>query len=291
MTRRIPRLAALVAVAALALAAPAAAEPAVWIVRDEDSTIVLFGSVHVLPGDLDWKPPALKAALARADDIWFEAPMGPQGRQRAAAAAKARGYLPADQSLVALLSPAGRARLERIAGRFGLPLAQLDRMAPWFADLNLGLVALARQGALADTGVEQSLAAAAPAARQRAFETPEAAIEALARTPMADQVASLEDSLRQLEEDQGFYSRLIEAWRAGDLKAIEDLGLAPMKAASAQLYKVLIVDRNARWTNVLMERLKGSGETVVVVGAGHLVGPDGLPAMLRARGVRVEGPQ
>ncbi|MFZ5670693.1 MAG: TraB/GumN family protein [Pseudomonadota bacterium] len=290
MASSIRALAALLAAALLAAARPAAAEPAIWVVRDADSTIVLFGSVHVLPSGVDWRPAALDAALAAADDIWFEAPMGPEGRRRAAEAAGARGYLPAGVGLSALLSADGRARLQRVCELLRLAPSEVERLAPWYADLTLGLAALARQGAVVDTGVEQVLAAAAPAARQRAFETPEAAIEALARVPLAEQVAGLEDSLRQLEDDPGFYTRLIEAWRDGEVKAIEDLGLAPMRAVSLTAYRALIVERNARWTAALLERLEGSGETVVVVGAGHLVGPDSIPAMLRARGVTVEGP-
>jgi len=63
--------------AALSLSAAAAAEPPMWVVRDRNSEVVLFGSVHVLPPGLAWEPPALKRAIASADDIWFELPSDP----------------------------------------------------------------------------------------------------------------------------------------------------------------------------------------------------------------------
>jgi uncharacterized protein YbaP (TraB family) len=282
--------AALAILVACLTATPAAAEPPVWTVRDADSTIVLFGSVHVLPADLDWRPAALDAALAKADDLWFETPVDAENEAAASRAATASGYLPPDQSLAALLSPEGRARLERLCGRLGIAPSTLDRLRPWFADVTLGVVALMNQGATVTTGVERVLAEAAPTARRRAFETPADQIAFFAEAPLADQLASLEDTLKQLDEDPAYYDRLINAWAEGDTRAIEDLGLAPMKQVSLYLYDRLIVQRNRRWAETIAARMAGSGETVIVVGVGHLVGPDSVPALLRARGFRVEGP-
>ncbi|MFA7263993.1 MAG: TraB/GumN family protein [Caulobacter sp.] len=288
MTRRL--LSPLAALVLLLTATPAAAEPPVWTVRDADSTIVLFGSVHVLPADLDWRPDALDAALAKADDLWFETPVDAENEAAAGRAAMASGYLPADQSLSALLSPEGRARLDRVGARLGVSPAAIDRLRPWFADVTIGVVALMSQGASVTTGVERTLADAAPGARRRAFETPAEQIAFFADAPLADQLASLEDTLKQIDEDPAYYDRLIDAWVDGDTRAIEDLGLTPMKQVSLYLYDRLIVQRNRRWAETIAERLAGAGETVIVVGVGHLVGPDSVPALLRARGFKVEGP-
>jgi uncharacterized protein YbaP (TraB family) len=275
---------------ALATALPALAEPPVWTVRDTDSTIVLFGSVHVLPADLDWRPDTLDAALATADDLWFETPVDAASEAEAGAAAQARGYLPADQSLSALLTPEGRTRLDRVCGRLGISPAGVDRLRPWYADVTLGVVALMRQGATVTTGVERTLADAAPAAQRRAFESSTEQIGFFADAPLADQLASLEDTLKQIDEDPAYYDRLIDAWARGDTRAIQDLGLTPMKQISVWLYDRLIVQRNRRWVETITQRMQGSGKTVIVVGVGHLVGPDSVPALLRARGFTVEGP-
>lgn len=289
MTPR-PFAALAILVACLAAATPAAAEPPVWTVRDADSTIVLFGSVHVLPADLDWRPAALDAALAKADDLWFETPVDADNEAAASRAAMASGYLPADQSLSALLSPEGRARLDRLCGRLGVSPAGIDRLRPWFADVTIGVVALMSQGASVTTGVERTLADAAPGAQRRAFETPAEQIAFFAEAPLADQLASLEDTLKQLDEDPAYYDQLIDAWASGDTRVIEDLGLTPMKQVSLYLYDRLIVQRNRRWAEAIAGRMAGAGETVIVVGVGHLVGPDSVPALLRARGFTVEGP-
>jgi uncharacterized protein YbaP (TraB family) len=280
----------LLAVVLAFAAAPAAAQPPVWVVRDEDSTVVLFGSVHLLPPGLDWRPDALDAALKEADDLWFELPLDADASQQAAQIAFARGSLPPGETLSSKLSTRGRARLKRAAERLGLPLLALERMRPWLAEVTLGVAQLGRGGAKGADGVERTLSAAAPNARRRAFETPEEQIALFADAPEKDQIASLEDSLRQMEQEPDAFARLLKAWLAGDLKRLDRLGLRPMRRASPELYRRLVVQRNANWTETLVARLEGSGETVVVVGAAHLVGKDGVPAMLRARGVAVEGP-
>lgn len=271
--------------------APAAeARPPVWTVTDADSTIVLFGSVHMLPRDLDWRPAALDAALAEADDLWFETDTGPAGNQESAQIARREGTMPGSAGLIALLSPQGQARLDRVAGRLGFAPASLDGLRPWLAEITLSVAFLTARGAGVGSGVEQALADAAPGAARRTFETPAEQIAFFAGAPTRDQLASLEDTLRQLDEDPGYYDRLIATWAAGDSDGLEAMALAPLKTVSPVLYDRLIVQRNRRWTATIRERLAGSGETVIVVGAGHLLGPDGVPALLRAEGIAVEGP-
>ncbi len=283
--------AALAALIALLFAAPAAAEPPVWIVKDADSTIVLFGAVHVLPKDLAWRPKALDAALATADDLWFETPVDADSQAEASRAAQANGYLPEGQTLDGLLTPVGRDRLTRVSAKLGLAPGALNRVRPWLADVTLGVVALNQQGASVDSGVERTLsAAAAPTAARKAFETSTQQIAFFADAPLADQLASLEDTLKQIDEDPGFYDRLIAAWARGDIRALEDMGLTPMKQVSLFLYDQLIVQRNRRWAETIATRMAGSGQTVIVVGVGHLIGPDSVPALLRARGFTIEGP-
>lgn len=281
-------LAALAAALALAAApAPAAAEPATWTIRDADSTIVLFGSMHLLPDGLDWRPATLDAALAEADDLWFETPTDDTASSQAA---RRLGVLPVGESLFSRLTPQGRARLERQGERLGLSPAAVDHLRPWLADLTLSVAALLRDGALVDAGVERRLETAAPSATRRYFETPAEQIDFLAGAPEADQLASLEETLRQLDEDPELFSRLVRAWLSGDQAAIEALGVTPLRTLSPVLYERVLAGRNRRWVEIVLARLAGSGTTVMVVGAGHLTGPDGVPALLRARGVAVEGP-
>lgn len=282
---------ALALIAALATALPAAAQPPVWVVRDQDSTIVLFGSVHMLPPGLNWRPQALNTAIQSADDIWFELPLDAENSQAASQLAETRGMLPPGERLNDRLSRTGRGRLVRVAKSMNLSMAALQRMRPWLAEVTLGVAQLAKSGANGSDGVERTLNQAAPAtAKRRAFETPEQQIAFFADAPEKDQVASLEDTLREMEEDPHEYSKLVKAWMAGDVKALERQGLNPMRRASPVMYQRLVTERNARWADAIAVRLQGSGETVVVVGAAHLIGKGGVPALLRQRGITVEGP-
>lgn len=281
----------LVGLAAWAVTGAAAAKPPVWVVRDADSEMVLFGSIHVLPPGLDWSPPALDHDLARADDLWFELPIDPATQAAVGKLALERGVAPPDRPLSSLLSPAGRARLQRICARYGVAPAMLEGFQPWYAEVAIAWMIFRQSGADADSGVEKQVAARAPAAaRRRAFETPAEQIALFADTPLADQIASLEQSLEEAEETPDQLAQLVRHWQAGDLAALEEDALEPLREASPTIFKRLITDRNARWTETLQQRLQGDGRTVVVVGMGHMIGEAGLPARLRALGYSVEGP-
>lgn len=281
----------LLALAALLSSGPALAKPPIWVVRDADSELVIFGSIHVLPPGLDWRPAMLDAALTNADDLWFELPMGQATETEIAGLASAKGVLPPNQHLSALLSSAGAAALTKAGQTYGLAPGFLDRLEPWFAEVALAGAQFRAEGADTDSGVEKSLNATAPAsAQRRAFETAAQQIALFDEAPLAAQVASLEDSLAQMDQDPEAYDRLIAAWMASDTTALEKDALTPLKQASPVLYARLVSGRNAAWTKVLDDRLKGHGHTVVVVGVGHLLTADGVPARLRALGYSVEGP-
>jgi uncharacterized protein YbaP (TraB family) len=284
-------LALLAAALALLGATPALARPPMWVVRDADSELVLFGAVHVLPPGLDWRPPALNRALASADDVWFELPVDPATVVETARIASRRGTLEPDQSLFRLLPPKDAERLLRVAQTYGADPAVLDRLRPWLAEVALGAAAYRKAGAGELDGVERKLAAdIPPTAARRAFETPGEQIEIMAGAAEADQLAMLRETLEEMERDPDQFDVLVRAWMAGDLKAVDRDALQPIREISPDFFRRIIDDRNARWARTLDARLKGRGRTVVVVGVGHLIGPEGLPTRLRALGYRVEGP-
>jgi uncharacterized protein YbaP (TraB family) len=279
------------ALAAFVTLGAARAQPPVWVVSDKDSEVVLFGSVHVLPKGLDWQPPALKRALAHADDLWFELPIDPSTEAETGRLAAQMGVLAPDQSLFKLLPPEESARLSRVAQAWGVDPALLDRLQPWLAEIALAGAAYRKAGAGGDDGVEKTIAAAAPpTAARRAFETPQEQLSILSGASQAEQVASLAETLKEMEEHPDEFADLMKAWMAGDLSALDREALAPLKAAAPGLFRRLVTERNARWTQALDQRLKGKGRTVVVVGVGHLIGEGGLPARLRALGYSVKGP-
>ncbi|MDB5453262.1 MAG: hypothetical protein JWO33_1840 [Caulobacteraceae bacterium] len=280
------------AVFVLAFAAgPALAKPPVWVIRDADSTIVLFGSVHMLPRGVDWAPKPLTDALAAADDLWFEIPLDAASQADIADQAARNALLPPGQRLSGLLDPTSRARLKRIARRLRMPVEDIDPLQPWMAEVRLSIGMLQTQGGLSNEGVEEQLAAIAPPrVQRRSFETGRQQIGILSGDDLATQLTSLKETLRELDRDPNAYRRMLRAWLAGDVRALDREAVEPIRKATPKSYKSLVLDRNRAWIEIIAGRLAGSGRTVMVVGAGHLVGPDSVPALLRARGLAVEGP-
>ena len=288
----------LLAVLALLWPATAWAEPPLWVLRGRGATVTLFGSVHILPHDVDWEPKALKRALLDADELWFETPIDAAALLDASRQALAKGLLPEGRNLSDMLSPDGRARLTQAEESLRLPAPQMERLRPWLAELSIGEAAYAKDGATADQGVERQLGEAAPQAKRKAFETVAQQIAMFAGTSDAVQVASLEDTLHDLQDDPDQSKRLIDAWLRGDIDGINKEGVQALRRSSPALFKILLTDRNAAWTKTLLRRLKSRpprhgrpARIVVVVGVGHLTGPGGVPELLRRKGVRVEGPR
>lgn len=278
-------------VAALAFVGAAAAEPPVWVVKDKDSEMVLFGSVHVLPPGLQWSSAALERALKSADDIWFELPIDAQSEGDTATMATQVGVLPPDGSLFRLLKPDDAALMNRVATTYDVSPVLLDRLQPWLAEIALAGGAYRKVGADANSGVEKTVAAmAAPQVRREAFETPAEQIALLSSGTMTEQITSLRETMHELEDRPNEFTALVKAWADGDVKALDREALAPIRRTSPAFFRRLVTERNAHWTEVLDARLKGHGHTVVVVGVGHLIGPDGVPARLRALGYSVTGP-
>lgn len=291
MSRPAGWVAACAALCLLSGAGAAQAMPPIWIVRDRDSEMVLFGSVHVLPPGLAWRPPALSTALEKADDLWFELPIDRASAAETGQLAAQLGALPPGQSLLALLPPKDAAQLLQIATDYALAPEVLDHLQPWMAELALGAAAYRRAGADTGDGVEQAIAAGAPATAVRhAFETPAEQIAMLAGGSQAEQIASLRETMAEMRDQPDEFQILVRAWMAGDVGALDREALRPIRRASPSLFKRLVSDRNARWAKRLDDRLKGHGRTVVVVGVGHLVGRGGLPDRLRALGYSVTGP-
>jgi uncharacterized protein YbaP (TraB family) len=265
-------------------------------VASSKADIALFGSVHLLSADTAWLTPALARDLAGADALWFEIPIDAAGQAEAAKLAVQRGLLPEDQTLSATVGPALWAKVERTAKAVNLSPQNLQRLKPWLAELTLSVMDFQGQGARADLGVEQQLAKAAPpTTRREAFETVAEQIGFFADAPMADQIESLNETLDEIDSDPDEFKRLAADWAQGDVHAIEVEALGPMRREAPDVYKRLLVDRNKRFAQRIEALLKGDGgqsatHILIVVGVGHLVGPDSVPALLRHDGFSVEGP-
>lgn len=276
------------AMAALIAGAPAAwSEPAMWVVKDKDSEIRLFGTVHVLPKELSWRSAAFDAAFAGSQEVWFEMDLSPDGQKAAQTASMQFGLSP-DRPLSAVLTPEQRARVKAAADQLGIPDAQLEPMRPWLVGLTFSLVQIMRAGYDPSSGVERVLQPEIGARPAKSFETAEQQIRFFADLPDATQVAFLMNSIDDMDRGPQMLSAMVADWAEGDVAGLETVFLSEMRTRYADLYDVLIKRRNEAWVDRIVAELQGSGTDFIAVGAGHLVGPDGVPALLTARGVTVE---
>jgi hypothetical protein len=172
-----------------------------------------------------------------------------------------------------------------------MPPEALDRMRPWMAELTLSVAEDALNGATTFNGVEVQAQAITPAATRRyEFETPEQQIGFLADAPTPDQLASLQYTVREIDDDPGAYQRLVDEWMAADTAGLQRDAIDPLEQVSPTLYERLLDARNQAWARRIGQRMRKSGLIVVIVGVGHMLGPTGLPALLKAQGLDVTGP-
>ena len=285
------------AAAALALAAlqggAAHADPILWRINGPHATVTIVGSTPVAPADGKWKTPALQQAAAGAQEVWFTTPAGLPGpftAVRLLATMQTKGYLPDSQRLSPLLSPEGRARLARLAARYGLNLDRLDRMTPWNAEINVQLAAKKHDGAAGGSAMERYVLSQAPrSVAKKALDNLEDDLKALIATPQNEQVYDLEVGMRR-DDDPSINQKYGEAWAAGDQAYIERERDGILRTNAPVTYRVLQMEPRARWAAQIAKLADGAKNVIVVVDAVNLVGQNGLPALLRKKGLTVEGP-
>lgn len=283
------------ALLSLALAAPALAEaprPLLWKVSDGDNSIYLLGSFHLLkPGDYPLAA-STDAAFEDAEQVVFE--LSPEEMADPAGAARmGQAAIRTDGTTLQDSLPAESWRkLEAFAARRGLPLTNFQPMEAWFVSLVVSVTEMQALGLDPELGLDKHFADRAGKAGKptRGLETFDQQIALFDGMSADEQRQALEDTLEEAAEMQGEIERMHNLWRAGDDKALFEATGAELKAEYPALYNRLNRDRNLAWLPRLRAMLdnESEDETLVVVGALHLLGDDGVVELLRAKGYRVE---
>ncbi|MGE4323185.1 MAG: TraB/GumN family protein [Sphingobium sp.] len=263
----------------------AAAGPALWQVRDDDTTIYLFGTVHVLTPGVKWFDGGVKRAFDASDELVLEIiepndPATITGAMAGAAVAR-DGVKLSDR-----LPPDRRAGYQAAMTANGLPWQSFETFNPWFSGLLLAVAPLERLGYKAELGADKILSAAAKAGGKKiaALETFEQQIGYFATLPMAQQVAFLTGTIDGLPDVERQFASLIRHWQAGEPDALAK-EMNESLAATPELAQVLLIGRNANWARWIKTRLDRPGRVFVAVGAGHLAGAGSVQDQLKALGV------
>lgn len=279
---------ALLAAASLA-AASAYADSAgpVWSIhKPGGGTVYLAGSVHVLDAARSRLPPAFETAYRDAERIVMEIDMDDLDPAAAAAYLSANAMIGGDGNLRTLLGVERYARVDAEARAVGLPLDSVAQLEPWAVALALTQLQLVKLGMDPEQGVEQQLTARARTDGKpiAGLETIEEQLGLLDGLSYPDQARFLELTAEETDSMPAELDEMLAAWRRADTGALERLLLAEYERLPT-LYRPLVTDRNRRWLPQIEALLARSDDTLVVVGAMHLVGPDGLLALLKSRGL------
>jgi uncharacterized protein len=266
-------------------AVQAQARPAMWRVSDADTTIYMFGTIHLLPKGVNWRTPALERALQTSDELVIEVvlPEDPTiAAQTMMKLALSPGQPPVLERVPEAVSPALAERIKLSA----VPEQVLNQLETWAVVMTLMSTSFRELGLDPDLGVERSVEAVFKGQGKpvTGLETLEQQLGFFDGLSEEAQRAMLTSVAEDTETSRAQFMAMMEAWRTGDVEAISRTFDTELEA-HPELLEVLLRRRNAHWTDWIAGRLQQPGTVFVAVGAGHLAGPNSVQNMLAARGI------
>jgi uncharacterized protein len=272
------------------LVTPALAAPALWKVSDADSSVWLFGSIHLMDAGREWRTAQLDDLVRTADHVYFEIVLDAATYATITRLTLTDGYSHDGRRLDDYLTAEQAEKLHAALEASGLPYPGVRQMRPWLVDLTLSQRALtgdATDSAIG-AGVEILLSAEVPAERERGLETAEEQIAMLSERSDAEQVDSLMTTVEMLDGTEFSLATFVDSWITADLDTLQREMEASLGPVGSPYYDRLLTTRNRNWTDQIAQLLAGNDQSLIVVGAGHLVGPVGVPTLLEQRGFKVE---
>jgi uncharacterized protein len=283
-----PRLGWLILLLFLFLANVVHADPAMWVIRDHNSTTYLVGTLHLLKHQTDWKSDKLTKAVAESKELWLEI-ADPENQAGIIPLLQKYGY-DREKPLSTRLNAEQKHKLEEVEQKYNVPDATIEPLRPWLAGVILAVIPLQKAGFDANAGVDHLVReqAVREGDQINGFETQEQQVRFLAELPEPDQIAFLADTLDDVSQGIELLDKLAAAWIQGDTKTINDYFVQELKTKAPSIYQKLIVDRNRCWADQIAEMQRAPGVRLIAVGAGHLVGPDSVQAQLAKKGIKAE---
>lgn len=275
--------AAVVAHAPQTLEQTAQVHPALWKVADEDTTIYLFGTIHVLPQGIDWFHGPIAEAFAGSGLLVTEIAKSDPAVMQGLVTKLAT--LPKGKTLRDGLSPNNRAEYEQALAKFGVPPVLFDRFKPWYGAVALSTLPLIQQGFTVEHGIEEQLEKRANARSlpHIGLETPEYQLGLFDSLPVDAQERYLIEVVGQLPTIKTQIDAMVDAWKHGN--AGELARIMNADESDPMLTKVLLTDRNRKWARWIDKRMNQPGTVFLAVGAGHLAGSGSLQEQLAVLGI------
>ncbi len=263
----------------------APAEPAAWSLSQDQGTVLLLGSIHVLPEYMAELPTRVRTLYEQADTLVMELAMDQLDPVSFQGHVATLGRQPAGSNLAESLGDAKWAQAQALAAQIDLQLDMLAGVRPWLAALTVTQLRLMQMGFSPEYGLEVQMTGWATRDGKpiAGLETPEEQIALFADLPEDEQIEMLMQSLADAVSIQQDVDNIVEGWMRGDLARMERELLDSVRESPA-LYDAVVVQRNRNWIAPIEALLARPGTHLVVVGALHLVGEHSVVAMLEARG-------
>lgn len=259
---------------------PVPADPAIWLVESPDGNKAwLFGTIHAAPVPIEWHADVVERALGDADTVMVEVTDVTAPAAMAATFARL-SRSPGHPALVERVPPDDREMLNRALGKHGLADTDFSETETWAAALTLARAASPDSDSA--NGVDRAVLAASKGKRIVELEGTKGQLQlfdSLAENEQADMlVAIARDAVRADNS-----ASLFDAWRQGNMDAIADETRRGL-LADPELREVLFTGRNRTWAERIATDMARGHRPFVAVGAAHMAGPDGLPALFKAKG-------
>lgn len=266
-----------------------AAQPLMlWEASGRGGTVYLFGSIHVCTAACFPLSPSILERFDASDALLVELDAEQRDARKSLLEA---GRLRSGKTLSSMLTPSGRSLLRQVLTSLDVPPDAVESYRPWLVALMLSVQAANRAGFDTSQGIDVSLMARGRAQRKPLLELESAdrQILALSAGSDAEQIEALQRQLEQIAsgKSSAMLNDLLQAWKAGDTDAIVKMLAEDMPEDSAQA-KALLTTRNREMAQAISARSRQGGRYFVVIGAAHLVGRTGVPALLAQQGFRVQ---
>jgi uncharacterized protein YbaP (TraB family) len=276
--------------AALALLTPlhAAGRAFGWKATGKGGVVYLVGSIHMLSSAMYPLNASLESAYKDSDLLVEEVDLGQMMDPSSQMQLLMRGMLPSSQSLEKVLTPATYALVSKRLEGSGA-MEPLKLLKPWMVALMIEAMEWQKAGLDPELGLDKHFydEAKNDSKGVQGLETADDQLSIFDTMTMDQQDHMLAQTIKDIDTEQAQLSKMMDAWKAGDVTSVERVVLTGLKE-DPTLYQRLLVGRNRNWLPKIEALFVRRGHALVVVGAAHLVGPDGLVAMLKAKGYVVE---
>jgi uncharacterized protein len=260
-----------------------------WQLQSGKGDIYILGSIHFLKRENYPLKPTIEKAFDSAKKLVFEIDLKGADSGTVQRLTLEKGLHRDGKTLQQNVSAETYSLAAKRAQELGLDIAALSPLKPWMVALTMTSLQLQKLGFDPNSGIDRYFAGRATKAGKpiAGLETAAFQIGLMDQLSASDQESMLRQSLREMDLLDKTLDEIVRSWAAGDVPALEQLLLKAMREYPAVHQKV-VVDRNRRWLPEIERLIRGGESALVVVGAAHLVGKEGVIELLKARGYTLE---